>query len=277
MTLQRRMVSTPRFEEAERMPPAGLRERFLVDGLFAAAAVRLVITDLDRMVLGGAVPEPDLPLPPCEDFGTRYFQERRETGIINIGAPGAVRVGAQTYPLDSLDCLYVGAGEEDVAFLSGPAGGAAFYFLSCPAHRKYPTALVARAETQAQSVGDESHASRRTIHKCIHPGGAASCQLVMGFTELAPSSVWNTMPAHRHARRSEIYLYFDLGDALVVHLMGRPEATRHLIVRDRQAALSPPWSIHAGAGTASYRFIWGMAGENQDFGDMDAVAPGHLL
>ncbi|MEK7752916.1 MAG: 5-deoxy-glucuronate isomerase, partial [Acidobacteriota bacterium] len=133
------------------------------------------------------------------------------------------------------------------------------------------------AETQAQSVGDESHASRRTIHKCIHPGGAASCQLVMGFTELAPSSVWNTMPAHTHARRSEIYLYFDLGDALVVHLMGRPEATRHLIVRDRQAALSPPWSIHAGAGTASYRFIWGMAGENQDFGDMDAVAPGHLL
>jgi 4-deoxy-L-threo-5-hexosulose-uronate ketol-isomerase len=150
-------------------------------------------------------------------------------------------------------------------------GGGAFFFVSAPAHASHPAAVARRAELRGEPIGDAARANRRRITKCIHPGGVASCQLVMGFTELEPGSVWNTMPPHTHSRRTEIYLYFDLGDQAVVHLMGEPAATRHLIVRDREAVLSPSWSIHCGAGTGPYRFVWAMAGENQEFGDMDPV------
>lgn len=251
---------------------AELRDAFLVSGLFRPGEVVAHYTDLDRMIVGGAMPgSAPLELPADEALAADFFLQRREIGIINIGAPGAVRVGRQRYDLGSLDCLYVGRGEKSVAFENGGAGQAAFYFVSTPAHATHPTAHATREQAQSDPIGDPAKANRRRIAKYIHPDGIKSCQLVMGFTEFEPGSVWNTMPAHTHNRRTESYLYFDVGDNVVVHLMGEPKATRHLIVRDREAVLSPSWSIHCGAGTGSYRFVWAMGGENQEFADMDAV------
>ena len=254
----------PRAEELERMPAAAVRESFLIEDLFEDGALRLVLADMDRMAVGGAMPRDPMPLPPVAEFGTRYFTERREAGIFNLGPPGVVRVGSEEFGLGTLDCLYVGMEEPDVVL-----GPGTWYFLSCPAHAKYPTARMRAGEAASSQIGDSASASKRCLHRFIHPGGLRSCQLVMGFTELALGSVWNTMPPHTHSRRSEVYLYFDLADGMVVHLMGRPESTRHLIVREREAVLSPSWSMHAGAGTRNYKFIWGMAGENQSFEDMD--------
>lgn len=230
----------------------------------------MILTDLDRMLLGGAAPVDALRLPACRELGTGYFLERREMGIINIGGPGAVEAGGVKYALDHLDSLYVGSGEREVVF-SSDGGAAAFYFVSCPAHAKFPTAKVARGQGQMAAIGDADHAARRRITRCIHPAGVGSCQLVMGYTELEPGSVWNTMPAHTHTRRAEAYLYFGLGEEIAVHLMGRPGATRSLIVRDREAVISPSWSIHCAAGSRNYTFIWAMTGENQSFEDMDPV------
>lgn len=267
----------PRADELDRLCSSSLRENFLAENLFEPGELRIIATDLDRLTVGAAMPAGEIRLPPCREFGTSFFAERRELGIINIGAPGVVRVGSRSFSLDRLDCLYIGKGEPEIVFESVTSASPAFYFLSCPAHQKHPTAKVTRADAQSMIIGSQASASHRRLNKCIHPGGIQSCQLVMGFTELEPGSVWNTMPSHTHIRRSEIYLYFDLGENLVVHLYGPPGNTRHLIVRDRQAVLSPPWSLHAGAGTANYRFIWGMAGENQDFEDVDPVAPASLL
>ena len=211
------------------------------------------------------------------EFGTRYFTERRELGILNIGPPGAVRVDTTEYALDSLDCLYIGKGEEDIVFLPTGPCPPVFYFLSCPAHQAYPTQKIARDHARHEPIGQALSASKQTIHKYIHPGSAQSCQFVMGLTELEPGSVWNTMPPHTHSRRTEIYLYFNMGEGIAVHLMGPPQSTRSLIVRDREAVLSPDWSIHCAAGTSSYAFIWGMAGENQDFSDMDPVSLKDLM
>ncbi|WP_414663904.1 5-dehydro-4-deoxy-D-glucuronate isomerase [Horticoccus sp. 23ND18S-11] len=250
-----------------------LRARFLIGGLFQPGAVTAHYTDLDRMITGAAVPtRAPLPLPDAKETGTRFFLERREIGILNLGAEGQVRVGAVTYTLGTLDCLYIGQGEKDVAFENGPSGQAQFYFVSTPAHAKHPTAVVRRAEVRTDPIGDPAKANRRRINKLIHPDGVKSCQLVLGFTEFEPGSVWNTMPPHTHSRRTEIYLYFDLNDSVVIHLMGEPHATRHLVVRDREAVLSPAWSIHCGAGTGAYRFVWAMGGDNQVFADMDAVS-----
>lgn len=253
-----------------------LRESFLVEDLFAPGALRLAVTDMDRLVLGGAMPvDPPLRLPAWSGGGTSYFTERREIGIVNLGQPGHVRVNGTQYSLSRGDFLYVGAGHEEVAFER--CGGAAsslpcFYFLSCAAHRPLPVVRVAREDAQVEMIGDAVNASRRRLAKYIYPGGAESCQLVMGRTEMEPGSVWNTMPPHTHSRRSEVYLYSDLeDDAVVLHLMGEPDRTRHLVVRNRQAILSPSWSVHFGAGTRPYSFIWGMAGENQSFTDMDPV------
>jgi 4-deoxy-L-threo-5-hexosulose-uronate ketol-isomerase len=256
-------------EDAERLSTEQLRGQFLAQDLFAPGEVRMILTDLDRMLLGGALPVDDLRLPACRELGTEYFLERREIGIINIGGPGAVAVGGTTYALDRLDTLYIGSGEREVLFSSG--ADAAFYFVSCPAHAKYPAAKVARGAGQAAAVGDSEHAARRRITRCIHPAGVGSCQLVMGYTELEPGSVWNTMPAHTHSRRAEAYLYFGLGREIAVHLMGRPDATRSLIVRDREAVISPSSSIHCAAGSRNYTFVWAMTGENQSFEDMDPV------
>jgi len=270
-----RFIYQPRPEEIDSMPAADLRRSFLLDALFEAGRLNLVYTSVDRMIVGGVMPAGQMPLPSLPELGTASFTERREVGLINIGDPGAISAGGSRYELNRLDCLYVGLGDE-VVFEAPASGQPAYYLLSCPAHQRYPTRRVTPAEADAVEIGDERHASRRTIRKLIHPGGVRSCQLVMGITELAPNSVWNTMPPHLHSRRSEIYLYFDLGDELLVHLMGTPDRTRHLIVRDRQAVVSPEWSLHSGAGTACYRFIWGMAGENQTFSDIDPVPPQSL-
>jgi 4-deoxy-L-threo-5-hexosulose-uronate ketol-isomerase len=249
-----------------------LRDQFLIGGLFRAGELTAHYTDLDRMIIGGAVPTTaPLALPSAKETGTEFFLERREIGILNLGAPGAVRVGSARHELDTLDCLYIGLGEREVAFENGKSGQAQFYFVSTPAHAKHPTAVVRRAAVKTDPIGDPAKANRRRINKLIHVDGVKSCQLVLGFTEFEPGSVWNTMPAHTHSRRTEIYLYFDLGDNVVVHLLGEPTATKHVIVRDREAVLSPSWSVHAGAGTGSYRFVWAMGGDNQTFADMDAV------
>jgi 4-deoxy-L-threo-5-hexosulose-uronate ketol-isomerase len=247
-----------------------LRDHFLIGGLFQPGQTTAHYTDLDRMITGAALPTTaPLSLPGAKETGTNFFLERREIGILNIGAPGVVNAGGVKYELGTLDCLYIGLGEKDVTFENGTAGQAQFYFVSTPAHAKHPTAVARRADVKTDPIGDPTKANRRRINKLIHLDGIKSCQLVLGFTEFEPGSVWNTMPPHTHSRRTEIYLYFDLGDNAVVHLMGEPQATRHLIVRDREAVLSPSWSIHAGAGTGSYRFVWAMGGDNQVFSDMD--------
>ena len=249
-----------------------LRETFLIGGIFRPGEVVTHYTDLDRMVTGAAVPTTaPLALPADKALGTSFFLERREIGILNVGAPGVVRVGATTYPLATLDCLYVGLGERDVVFENGPTGQAQFYFVSTPAHAKYPTAVATREQAKADPIGDPAKANRRRIAKYIHLDGIKSCQLVLGCTEFEPGSVWNTMPPHTHSRRTEIYLYFDLGENVVVHLMGEPNATRNLIVHDREVVLSPAWSVHCGAGTGNYRVVWAMGGDNQVFSDMDPV------
>ena len=255
-----------------------LRARFLIGGLFQPGAVLAHYTDLDRMICGSAVPTAaPLSLPSDQALGTAFFLERREIGILNVGAGlGTVRVGATAYTLATLDCLYLGLGEKDVSFENGPAGQAQFYFISTPAHAKHPTTLVRRADVSAAPIGDVTQANRRTILKYIHPDGIKSCQLVLGFTEFEPGSIWNTMPPHTHSRRTEIYLYFDLGENIAMHFMGEPHATRHLVVRDREAVLSPAWSVHCGVGTGAYRFVWAMGGDNQVFTDMDPAPIANL-
>jgi 4-deoxy-L-threo-5-hexosulose-uronate ketol-isomerase len=262
----------PTPEATNTLSTADLRSHFLLSGLFQPGTIIAHYTDLDRMIVGAAVPTTDsLSLPTSKETGTAFFLERREIGILNLGTEGLVRVGSTTYPLGQLDCLYIGQGEKDVLFVNGSSGQAQFFFISTPAHAPHPTAVVRRADVRTDPIGDPAKANRRRINKLIHPDGVKSCQLVMGFTEFEPGSVWNTMPPHTHSRRTEVYLYFDLGDDVVFHFMGQPHATRHLVVRDREAVLSPAWSIHCGAGTGAYRFIWAMGGDNQIFADMDTV------
>lgn len=258
---------SPSPTETRSLDTEQLRERFLITDLFSPGELVTHYTDLDRMILGGAIPDGEpLKLPDCKATGTDFFLERRELGVINLGKPGKVRADGQAYELGTHDALYVGRGTRAVGF---EGKHARFYFVSTPAHVTYPTAVVKRADVKGDELGEAASANRRRIVKYIHPDGLKSCQLVMGFTEFEPGSVWNTMPPHTHERRSETYLYFDLADRAVVHLMGEPQATRHLIVRDCEAVLSPPWSIHCGAGTGNYRFVWAMGGENQIFSDMD--------
>jgi 4-deoxy-L-threo-5-hexosulose-uronate ketol-isomerase len=225
------------------------------------------------MIVGAALPVAGKPLPlePDPATGTAFFLERREIGILNLGAPGVVVVGERRWELGTLDCLYVGQGERTVSFEAAGEGEPQFYLVSTPAHAAHPTALVRRADVRTDPIGDPAKANRRRINKLIHPGGVKSCQLVLGFTEFETGSVWNTMPPHTHGRRTEVYLYFDLGPERVFHFLGEPDATRHVVVADREAVLSPAWSIHCGAGTGAYRFVWAMGGDNQAFADMDAV------
>lgn len=249
-----------------------LRAAFLIESLFAPGKVELASTDADRAIVGSAVPT-ESPLRVAVDAELRaaYFCERRELGILNVGGEGAVHVDGKQYDLGKLDCLYVGRGSRDLSFSSREAAApAAFYLLSYPAHASYPTTLARARDAARVDLGAAADANRRTIYKYIHAGGIRSCQLVMGFTQIEEGSVWNTMPPHTHTRRSEIYLYFDLGpQRRVMHFMGAPRQTRHLVVADRQAVISPGWSVHCGCGTGAYSFCWGMGGENQTFDDMD--------
>jgi 4-deoxy-L-threo-5-hexosulose-uronate ketol-isomerase len=249
-----------------------LRGAFLLESLFVPDAIGLVYVDLDRTVIGSAVPSTrPLTLPCPEELRAEFFLERRELGILNIGGSGSVEVEGQSYPLDKLDALYIGRGNSQVVFHSADHSDPAnFYLLSYPAHAVHPTAKIDFGSQQPITLGAPETANSRRISKLIHLEGTQSCQLVMGVTQLDSGSVWNTMPPHTHMRRSEVYLYFDLSPTdRVVHLMGPPQETRHLIVANRQVVISPGWSIHAGVGTRNYSFCWGMGGENQVYTDMD--------
>jgi 4-deoxy-L-threo-5-hexosulose-uronate ketol-isomerase len=251
-----------------------LRASFLLEDMFSAGLVQLTYVDLDRTVIGSAVPIGDpLSLPCPAELRADSFTERRELGIFNVGSEGSIQIDDELYIMSPRDALYVGRGTHSITFKSrDPDKPAEFYLLSYPAHAEYPTTHIRAADLAVQTIGDPSTANHRSIHKLIHLQGAGSCQLVMGFTTMHTGSVWNTMPPHTHVRRSEVYLYFDLPpEHRVVHLMGPANQTRHLIVANKQAVISPLWSIHAGAGTASYSFCWGMGGENQVYTDMDSL------
>ena len=257
-----------------RMTARKLRERFVIAGMFQPGRVVLHHWEVDRTVVGSAVPGRGrlaLVVPP--GLKADYFNERRELGIVNLGGPGAVEVDGRRYVLQLHDCLYVGRGKRRVVFTSDrPSQPAQFYLLSHPAHARYPTRLVRFAKTAGKALGNAAEQTERTLYKFIHPGAVKSCQLVMGLTIIAPGSRWNSMPPHTHLRRSEVYLYFGLPlRGKVTHFMGRPDCIRKVPLRDREAVLAPPWSVHCGVGTTNYAFIWAMGGENQEFADMDPV------
>ena len=266
-------------KEVSQMTTDELRAAFLTQRLMEPDEFRAVYTHYDRLIIGGMQPAARrLELETHPELKADFFLQRRELGIINVGGKGKVYAGNAEYDLDKLDCLYIGRGVKRVEFGSQhPDHPAAFYLLSAPAHAEYPVQLMRGQDAKPVEVGSVTTANARTIYKYIHAEGIASCQLVMGLTILAPGSVWNTMPAHTHTRRTEAYFYFDVPEQQrVFHFMGEPRETRHLLVQDGQAVISPPWSIHSGCGTTNYGFIWGMAGENLAYTDMDAVAIAEL-
>lgn len=263
----------------QRMTTDEIREAFLLDTLFKADTIDLTYCETDRAIVGSAVPvKQPLALTAAGELRAEYFAQRRELGVLNIGGPGSVTVDQKIYDMARLDCLYIGRGSKEIVFASKePGTPARFYLLSYPAHSDYPTLLARQADAAAVHLGSKESANERTIYKYIHPDGIKSCQLVMGFTRLEAGSVWNTMPPHTHERRMEVYLYFDISaDARVFHLMGKPSETRHIVMADGQAVISPSWSIHSGVGTQAYTFCWGMGGENQTFDDMDGLKIGDL-
>ncbi|KPV58759.1 5-keto-4-deoxyuronate isomerase [Paenibacillus sp. A3] len=274
MSMEIRYATNP--TETKTYDTERLRQEYLIEGLFVPGKLNLVYSHVDRFITGGAVPTTEAILLEADkhDMGADYFLERREIGIINVGAQGVVTVDGTDYVLENKDGLYVGLGNKQVVFKSADAANPArFYLSSTPAHKNYPTQKVAISEAEPQHLGSITNSNERTIYKYIHLNGIQSCQLVMGMTLLKPGNMWNTMPCHTHNRRSEVYFYFDMPeDGVVFHLMGEPTETRHVVVRNEQAIISPSWSIHSGVGTSNYTFIWAMAGENQEFSDMDAVA-----
>jgi len=246
-----------------------LRAHFHVGGLFQAGELKLVYSHYDRLIVGSAVPTAqDLVLDNVPETGTESILDRREMGILNIGDEGAVTVGGQTHNVGKGEVLYVGKGAGRITF-SAPGR---YYVLSAPAHQTYPTKLIKIEDAKRVELGSQETANERVIIQLLHPDVCESCQLLMGYTQFAPGSVWNTMPAHVHDRRMEAYLYFDMSqDQRVFHFMGKPDETRHIVVANEEAVISPPWSIHSGAGTGSYTFCWAMAGDNVDFTDMDMI------
>lgn len=252
-----------------------LREEFLIDDLFKPDEVKMVYSHIDRIITGSAVPVTKaLTIDAGAELRAEYFLLRREMGIINIGGEGTVTVDGTVYTLRHKDGIYIGMGCKDIRLDScDRSNPAKFYFNSAPAHKTYPTVYIRPEDCVKVELGTMEESNHRTICKYILPGQVESCQLVMGMTSLCPGSVWNTMPCHTHDRRMEVYLYFDLpADAVVFHYMGEPTETRHIVMRNEQAVISPSWSIHSASATRAYTFIWGMVGENQDFDDMDGVA-----
>ncbi len=255
-----------------------VRREFLIENLYQPDRVVSVYSYVDRMVVLGCMPvKKALPLDDGLDvwknFGTRFFLERREIGIFNLGGSGRITADGTVYPLGHKDCLYVTQGTKQVEFASDDAAAPAkFYMVSAPAHCAYETRLITIAQAAKRPLGSVETANKRVINQFIHPDVLKTCQLSMGLTELSPGSVWNTIPAHTHERRMEVYTYFDIPEGNVVfHLMGEPTETRHVVMQNGQAVINPSWSIHAGAGTSSYSFIWAMGGENQAFDDMDNI------
>ncbi|PSV49343.1 5-dehydro-4-deoxy-D-glucuronate isomerase [Photobacterium indicum] len=266
-------------EHAKQLDTAGLREQFLIGDMFQAGQINLTYSHIDRIIVGGAVPTTEaLMLEGGKEIGVDYFLERRELGAINIGEPGLVTVDGETFEIGTREAIYVGKGTKEVKFESVSAEKPArFYVNSAPAHMTYPTRKITREDASPETLGSQENCNVRTINKYLHPAVLPTCQLLMGLTELAPGSLWNTMPCHTHERRMEVYLYFNMkDDNIVFHYMGEPQETRHIVMRNEQAVISPSWSIHSGVGTAAYTFIWSMVGENQTFHDMDHVAMSDL-
>lgn len=262
-----------------------LREEFLIQDLFRPGEIKMVYSHVDRIITGAAVPVSLLKLTAGEELRADYFLQRREMGVINVGGAGSITVDGKTYDVGYKEGMYIGMGAKDIVFASADEKSPAkFYLNSAPAHKTYPTVLIKPEGVPTEGVvivkdenkvelGSLEDSNHRVICKYILPGQVESCQLVMGMTKLEPGSVWNTMPCHTHDRRMEVYLYFEMPeDALVMHYMGEPDETRHIVMRNEEAVISPSWSIHAGCGTRAYTFIWGMVGENQAFNDMDDVA-----
>ncbi len=252
-----------------------LREEFLIQDLFNEDSIKYVYSHIDRIITGGAKPvHKALVMEAGDELRAEYFLQRREMGIINIGGSGKVTVDGKEYALNYKDGIYIGRGNKEIVLSSDdPEHPAKFYFNSTPAHKEYPTVLIHPEDCVHQELGTLESCNHRVIRKYILPGQVESCQLVMGMTSLCEGSVWNTMPCHTHDRRMEVYLYFELPENDVVfHLMGEPTETRHIVMRNEEAVISPSWSIHSASATHNYTFIWGMAGENQDFDDMDGVA-----
>ena len=252
-----------------------LRDEFHIPDLFIDGEINLVYSHYDRYIVGGAKPGTSaLPLETIDPLKASYFLERRELGVINVGGKGVVTVGDTDYELGFKEALYVGRGEEKISFKQSNGEQPLFYLNSAPAHKSYPTKKVTQEEAEVVELGGLETSNHRVIRKLIVNSVVETCQLQMGMTSLKNGSVWNTMPAHVHNRRMEAYFYFEVPeDQVVCHFMGEPQNTRHIWLQNNQAVLSPPWSIHCGSGTSNYTFIWGMAGENLDYGDMDAVAP----
>ena len=277
MKLETRYAHHP--EDVKGYDTEALRRHFLVEQVFAIGEINLVYSHVDRVVFGGAMPTVEaLELKGGKVFGGDVFLARRELGVVNVGPAGRVTVDGETFPLASGDGLYVGMGARSVRFESDEASRPArFYLMSSPAHASYPTVRITRAQANPRRLGAPETCNVRTIYQYVHPAVCQSCQLVMGVTELEPGSVWNTYPPHTHERRMEVYFYFNMAPSTrVFHLHGQPGETRHLVVANEQAVISPSWSIHSGVGSGAYAFIWGMAGENQTFDDMDTLGPNDL-
>lgn len=286
--MELRTASSPR--DVKHYTTERLREEFLIQDLFAPGQIKLVYSHIDRIITGAAVPVKALRLTAGDELRAEYFLERREMGVINIGGAGKITIDGKEYEVGYKEAMYIGMGSKDIVFDSVDAENPArFYINSAPAHKTYPTVLIKLEGTPEDGVvivkdenkvelGSLEEANHRVICKYILPGQVESCQLVMGMTKLMPGSVWNTMPCHTHDRRMEVYLYFEMPeDAIVMHYMGEPQETRHIVMRNEEAVISPSWSIHAGCGSQAYTFIWGMVGENQAFNDMDDVAMKDLL
>ncbi len=259
--------------DVKRYDTEALRGEFLIRGLFAPDEIPLVYSHVDRMITGSACPvSKSLSLKGGKELGVDFFLQRREMAVLNIGDPGTVVTDGTSRRLNRYEALYIGMGTKDVSFEPETGSTPKFYLLSCPAHSAWPTTLITREMAVKQALGTKKECNERVINKYVHPEVVKSCQLSIGMTELAEGSVWNTMPTHTHERRMEVYMYFNLPeDGVVFHFMGQPSELRHIVVRSGEAVISPSWSIHSGVGSTSYSFVWGMAGENQTFSDMDGV------
>ncbi len=266
-------------EDSKTYDTAKLRERYLIETIFEKDQIHMTYSHHDRIIAGGIMPVKSiLSLPVTKDLGTNFFLERRELGVINIGGTGEIKIDGQVYPMAPNDGMYISAGSKEVTFsCKDESNPPKFYINSAPSTEKHPTVHIPFSKANPNKWGSKETLNERTIYQYVHPAVCKSSQLVMGMTILSEGSVWNTMPCHTHERRMEVYFYFNMDhDTRIFHFMGQPQETRHLIMKNEQAVISPSWSIHTGVGTASYTFIWGMCGENQTFDDMDFVKMSEL-
>jgi 4-deoxy-L-threo-5-hexosulose-uronate ketol-isomerase len=262
-------------EDSKKYDTEELRKHYLQEKIFSEDEINLTYSHVDRIILGGAMPvSENLSLEAATELRADYFLQRREMGVINVGGLGTVVLDGKEYELDKYECVYIGMGTKKITFISSDKKNPAKFYINCaPATKTYPTVKITRDNALVVNLGSQDNMNKRTLYKLIHPEVCQSCQLSMGVTMLSSGSGWNSMPCHTHERRMEVYFYFDLPeDQRVLHLMGKPQETRHIVVANEQAVISPSWSVHAGIGTSNYTFIWGMCGENQDFDDMDHIA-----